>query len=57
MRLALALHPVTPENIVLPLVPHLAPSDLRELALCGHVSERVRAACYPLRDQLEKGVH
>jgi hypothetical protein len=57
VRLALALNPHTPEHVVLQLVPHLAPSDLRELAQCGHVSERVRAACYPLRDLAEKPVH
>ena len=57
VRLALALNPHTPEHVVLQLVPHLAPSDLRELAHCSHTSERVRAACYPARDQGENPVH
>jgi hypothetical protein len=57
VRLALALNPFTPEHVVLQLVPHLAPSDLRELAQCSHTSERVRAACYPARDLLQKPVH
>jgi hypothetical protein len=57
VRLALAMNPHTPEKIVLQLVPHLAPSDVRELVHTGHVSERVRAACSPLRDLPEKPVH
>ena len=57
VRLALALNPFTPEDIVLQLVPHLAPSDVRELAHAGHISDRVRAACFPQRESAEKPVH
>jgi hypothetical protein len=57
VRLALALNPHTPEDIVLQLVPHLAPSDLRELSHTGHISDRVRAACFPQREHDEKPIH
>lgn len=57
VRLALAFNPHTPEELVLQLVPHLAPSDVRELVRLGHISDRVRAACYPARESEEKPVH
>jgi hypothetical protein len=57
VRLALAMNPFTPEEIVLQLVPHLTPSDMRELGQLGHISERVRNACYPSRELGAKPVH
>lgn len=45
IRLTLALNPYTPDDITLQLLPHLTPSDLRDVASAGHTSARVRAAC------------
>jgi hypothetical protein len=51
IRLTLALNPCTPEHVALQLLPHLAPSDLREVAQSGQLSERVREACYERSDR------
>ncbi len=45
VRHALARNPNTPEDIAVQLVPHLTPSDRRELAHASHASERLRDAC------------
>ena len=45
VRYALARNPNTPEDVAVQLVPHLTPSDRRELAHVSHASERLRAAC------------
>jgi hypothetical protein len=45
VRHALARNPHTPEDVAVQLVPHLTPSDRRELAHVSHASERLRAAC------------
>jgi len=45
VRHALARNPFTPEDIAVQLVPHLTPSDRRELAHAAHASERLRDAC------------
>jgi hypothetical protein len=51
IRLTLALNPHTPEDVAVQMLPHLAPSDLREVAQSGQLSERVRAACYEHSDR------
>jgi hypothetical protein len=51
VRLTLALNPCTPEEIALQLLPHLGPSDLREVAQSGQISERVRSACTERNDR------
>jgi len=50
VRNALARNPYTPEDVAVQLVPHLTPSDRRELAHASHASERLQAAC---RDESE----
>lgn len=42
---ALARNPHTPEDLAVQLVPHLTPSDRRELGYASHAGERLRAAC------------
>jgi hypothetical protein len=42
---ALARNPYTPEDLAVQLVPHLTPSDRRELGYASHASERLRTAC------------
>ncbi len=50
VRNALARNPYTPEDVTVQLVPHLTPSDRRELARAPHASERLQSAC---RDESE----
>ena len=45
IRNALARNPNTPEDVAVQLVPHLTPSDRRELSHASHASDRLRAAC------------
>lgn len=54
VRLALALNPFTPEEVTLQLLPHLTPSDLREVRASGQISQRVRDAC---SEKNEKPLH
>lgn len=42
---ALARNPFTPEDLAVQLVPHLSPSDRRELAHASHATDRLRQAC------------
>jgi hypothetical protein len=51
VRLTLALNPFTPEEVALQMLPHLSPSDLREVAQSGQLSDRVRDACHEPADR------
>jgi hypothetical protein len=56
VRHALSRNPHTPEQVAVQLVPHLTPSDRRELFHASHASERLRAACLAERTS-ERPLH
>jgi hypothetical protein len=51
VRLSLALNPHTPEEVTLQILPHLGPSEVREVTQSGQLSERVRSACFERSDR------